>query len=367
MNTTCMETNGTILQKTKTTERVFFLDILRVIACFCVVMIHTSAEFVVKDFGTFNFWVGNVFDSLARIGVPLFVMISGTIFLDENYNFTNIKLFHHIKKIVVFFVFWSLCYSLFFNLFIPLIKHNNISIKSIIAGTVLGHYHLWFCFMIVGLYLIIPLLRLWVNKENIKQVRYFIILSFIFSMFLPSIIEYLSFLFPAFDSLNSIINNINIRYVGGFTVYFVLGWYLNNYEIEHKKIFVSLGLSGIAISIIGTALLSILTNEPHQAYDNLSVHIAFQAIMVYVLIKNKFTCNDKNNYPLKKIVSFISNNSFGVYAIHIVILDSTRILLTKIGIYSSIIFIPIAFIITTSLSILISFVIKKIPIIKNVV
>lgn len=72
-------------------NRIFYLDILRVIACLSVIMIHSSAEYVTNDIGSFNFWIGNLFDSLTRIGVPIFVMISGALMLDKNYQYETKK------------------------------------------------------------------------------------------------------------------------------------------------------------------------------------------------------------------------------------------------------------------------------------
>ena len=88
--------------------RIYYLDVLRVIACLAVVMIHSSAGFVVKNIGSVNFWIGNLFDSLSRIGVPIFIMIPGALMLDENYDFSFDKMFGHITKIVLFFVFCSI-------------------------------------------------------------------------------------------------------------------------------------------------------------------------------------------------------------------------------------------------------------------
>ena len=70
-------------------NRIVYLDVLRVIACFSVIMVHSCAQYFVKDIGSFNFWVGNIFDGLARIGVPLFIMISGALMLDKNYQFST--------------------------------------------------------------------------------------------------------------------------------------------------------------------------------------------------------------------------------------------------------------------------------------
>lgn len=68
-------------------ERNSRLDIIRIVAVLAVIMIYTSANFVTSfDVFSTEFIGGNIFDSLLRIGVPLFVTISGSLMLDENRN-----------------------------------------------------------------------------------------------------------------------------------------------------------------------------------------------------------------------------------------------------------------------------------------
>ncbi|MDD6466906.1 MAG: acyltransferase family protein [Erysipelotrichaceae bacterium] len=86
-------------------NRIYYLDVLRVIACLSVIMVHSSAPYVVKNIGSFNFLIGNIFNSITRIGVPLFVMISGALMLDKNYQFSIEKLMKHITRMFVFLVF----------------------------------------------------------------------------------------------------------------------------------------------------------------------------------------------------------------------------------------------------------------------
>lgn len=355
--------NGGVVQ----TKRSYYLDMIRTIACICVILLHSSAGFVVNNFGSFDFWIGNIFDSLTRMGVPLFVMVSGALFLDEKYAYTTKKLVSHILKIIYFFIFWSLCYSLFYNLVIPFLKHEAFSIKSLIASFVLGHFHLWFCFMIVGLYFIVPILRLWIKKENKTQIQYFLVLSFVFAMFIPSIIGYASILFPVFSSLNAIMDNLNLKYVGGFTAYFILGWYLNNFEIKHKKTLIVLGTIGILVSVFGTAILSIATNEAHQAYGNLSVHIAFQSMMLFVIVKDRYKDKSQENKKSYKAISFIAKYSLGIYAMHPVLLSVCSHLLNSIGICSSLLCIPITFTFAFVISLIASYVMSKIPLLRRMV
>lgn len=110
-------------------------------------MINSSATYVVKDIESFNFLVGNFFDSIVRSGVPIFVMISGALMLDENYKFTKEKLIKHINKMIVFF--WSVVYYLYFNVFKYVILNiGSIYVINDIIYLMKGHFNLWFAYFV---------------------------------------------------------------------------------------------------------------------------------------------------------------------------------------------------------------------------
>ncbi len=346
-------------------KRIYYLDILRVIACLAIIMIHTSSRFVIKDFGSSNFYVGNFFDSIARIGVPIFIMISGSLMLDKNYKYTNKKLINHISKMIRFLIFWSILYSVIYNIFIPIfIKHEPLDIVKFIESIIDGHFHLWFIYMIIGLYLIVPLLRLWVKDENKKYVEYFIVISVILSFIMPEIILIGSYYNTLFEHINIALSNINLKYVEGYTTYFILGWYLNNYNIKNKKLLYILGIISIIITFGSTAILSISKETAIQMYDNLTINVFFQSIMIFVIIKDKY----KNiEYTNKKIISNISKNSLGIYAIHPLIITIVNKILINVGLDIAIINIPICFILVFIISFIISYLASKIPLLKRVV
>lgn len=353
-----------IVRQTKN-QRIYYLDILRVVACLCVILTHASSQFVVEEIGSFNFWIGNIVDGLSRIAVPLFVMISGVLMLDKNYHYTTKKLIKHIVKMIMFFVFWSAIYSIVLNIIEPvIIQHKPIDIKKIIGSFIEGHYHLWFIYMIVGLYLILPLLRLWVKEENKKYVEYFIILSIIFTYIIPQIISIGSNYSDIFENINDIIQErLNIKYVGGYTTYFLLGWYIHNYDLKNKKSIYALGVIGTIITIVGTYVLSVSTGKAVQMYDNLSFNILFQSIMIFMLIKTKFQhTNNKEN----KFITIVSKNSLGIYAIHAAFVPIIYNLLIKAGLQIAIINISLVFIISFIIALLGSYIISKIPIIKRI-
>ncbi len=227
----------------KQNNRIFYLDVLRVIACLAVIIIHTSASYVTKDIGSINFWTGNIFDGLARIGVPLFVMISGALMLDKNYDFSNKKQIKHITKMILFFVFWSTIYCLVFKILEPLVKGQSLDLFDAAKALITGHRHLWFIYLIIGLYLIVPLLRLWVKDENKKYVEYFLLLSIVFTFIIPQIVKIGSYYYPIIQSgYDSTIDKMHLQYIGGYTAYFILGWYLNTYDFKDKKLIYWLGV-----------------------------------------------------------------------------------------------------------------------------
>lgn len=347
-------------------NRVFYLDVLRVIACLSVIMIHSSTKYVETEICTFNFWIGNLFDSFARVGVPIFVMISGALLLDKNYEFTTKKLINHITKLIIFFVCWSALYCIASKIIIPLfVTHEPLNLIEIIGSLIKGHYHLWFVYLIVGLYLIVPLLRLWVKDENKKYVEYFIILSVVFTFILPQIISIGSNYHTLFAYLDyAIEHNLQLNYVAGYTTYFILGWYIHNYEMKHDKLIYLLGSFGFIITVVGTYLLSATTGKAIQLYDNLSFHILCQSVAVFTFIKAKYihTVNKEN-----RLIRAVSDRSLGIYAIHAMIVSIMYNVLEKFNFDYAIVAIPLVFIVSFTTSYFISYVLSKIPLLKKIV
>ncbi len=348
-----------------TKSRIYYLEVLRVIACLSVIMIHTCTTFVEHDFNSSNFWIANILDGLARIAVPVFVMISGALLLDENYQYNTEKLIKHITRMILFFVFWSLIYCVIYKIIWPIFSggiHNEFI--KIIGTFIKGHYHLWYIYLLIGLYLILPLLRLWVKKDNKKYIEYFIILALIFTFLIPQIISIGSNYSNLFEHINEIIENINLKYVGGYTAYFLLGWYLNNFEIKRKNIVYYLGIISLIITIFGTYILSISLGKSVRMYGNLMLNIFFQALCIFVFIKDKI---EKNSFKESKVISLISKNSLGIYAMHVMIVKLTYEVLNSIKLDIALISIPITFVTAFIVSFIVTSIFRKLPVLKKVV
>ena len=134
--------------------RVAYLDMLRIAATVAIVMIHVAVRgWRSMDMHTAQWHALSFFSSISRWGTPIFVMISGALFLDERREVRLRRLFSkNILRILIAFVFWSAVYAVPFFL-------RDRSVFGLISNFLTGSYQLWFLYMIVGLYLITPLLR----------------------------------------------------------------------------------------------------------------------------------------------------------------------------------------------------------------
>ena len=72
------------------------LDVVRVIACLAVILLHLSATIVMdRDLlGTVGWHIANVIDAATRWCVPVFVMLSGALLLDPQKHTSQIGRAH---------------------------------------------------------------------------------------------------------------------------------------------------------------------------------------------------------------------------------------------------------------------------------
>ena len=150
-------------------KRIYAFDMIRIYACLAVVMIHVSAIYVKMDGQSTAFLVGNVFDSISRCGVPLFLMLSGSLMLNEHKKRTIKQMVSTSIEMSGILLLWSTIYAIMYNI---VLKNTKITLIQFIKTILLGHYHMWYLYVMIGIYLITPILRLFVKKENKTTIAY---------------------------------------------------------------------------------------------------------------------------------------------------------------------------------------------------
>ncbi len=336
-------------------SRSLSLDCTRIVAVLAVIMIHTAMGFVKFDSSSSSYMWGNIFDSLARVGVPLFVMVSGALMLDEEKKISFEKVFSkYILNVAVLFICWSLIYMIP-TLAKAIIENKTITFHYIVKQLVSGGFHMWYLIMTIGLYLIIPVLKLFVKKENSNKIAYIILISVLFA-FLPVLLTCLSDLNSFFGDICGQLGRLKYEFIGVFPTYFITGWYVNHVGIKYKKIIYSLSL----ISVVSIIILVQITGNYADAYSNSNILVYLYSLGIFTFIKD--ICKNKVS-PI--IVNTLSNLTFGAYIVHIIVLQVVTLFFGNSQITP--LTILIRFSLVTSISFAGSYIMSKIPGLRKLV
>ena len=305
-----------MLAKNPAPRRVIYFDVLRIVAIFVVVAVHLSAmHWADVDVNSRAWFAFNLYCTAGKWSVPIFVMISGALFLGRDVSISSI-LKKNVARIATVFLFWSGCYALIDLVF----RHAPLSV--VLSQFITGHYHLWFLYMIVGLYLLIPLLRPIAQSETLM--RYFLLLALIFTFLLPQLVLYFSFISPQLSVVIKTVSMYTYCYFPlGFTVYFVGGYYLSRREFSRREeiILYCIGVAGLLFSIFAPVIHAKAQGAPSGIFYNYnSINVLFTSVPIFVFAKQHL------NFPhigerAYAILRKLSKYSFGVYLVHPMVIE----------------------------------------------
>ncbi len=297
-------------------SRLIYLDLLRVVSVVSMVMLHISGIGMREPVGSYDWHICNIYDGITHFCVPVFVMISGAFLLDPAREYPIKKLYKvKILRIFTAFLFWSFFYAV-----ITAFRSDGSFFTVFIKELLKGKFHLWFMFMIAGLYMLTPLLRKF--TEDKKMTEYFLILCGVF-MFGLSNITLLS-PWKNVDEIASYINEkFNMDFVFGYTFYYVAGFYFRQYSLP-RKLKTALHILG-PLSAVAVPLFTYLYSAPTG--KNVFIFYAFQSpcmgllsVWLFVLFKDLFESKNSGEKSVR-VVSFLSKYSFGVYLVHAAFID----------------------------------------------
>lgn len=350
-------------QKIDQDKRLLWADLLRAVSMAGIVLLHTSSCYWTDYFVFSDKWTSMaLYDSVVRWALPIFVMISGMLFLGYKSS-VGIKVLYskYILRIALAFIVWSSFYT-FISYAPALFRGESILATSVLKSFLGGYYHLWFLYMIAGLYMLVPFLRKIAAERSLCL--YFVILNFIFGLLLPFVlnlasIKYVSLLDKTFFYFNL-----------GFSGYFLWGYYLDKYSDEWNdslvNVFYAFGILCVVGTFLGTFLLSRYIGAAQNNFLNsLSPLHFFTATAVFLAFKRM------NQDILKKhakLITGLSSLSFGIYLIHPFFI----LIFKKLSLYSEItdnffISIPICLVLIFIISSLSVFLIRKIKIVSKFV
>ena len=297
--------------------RYFGIDLIRVIACFLVMQVHACELFYIDPNLAFargeNNIIPGIVNSFSRPCVPLFIMISGYLLLPIK---TDYKTF--LKKRFTRISFPFIAFCAFYDIYYFIVgdidgktMFKNFGKIFINYGTEIGH--LWYMYMIMGVYLFIPIITPWVKSAKKEHFFYYLILWLISSFNTYIHLHFKEIWGEAYWNKNTIFQG----FFGDFG-YAVLGCFIKMHLKEYNFYILDiiLYLIGTGISMFGylySRKTATKLDEIEVAWKFDSFNVIIATFGVFMLLR-KVECKNKT---ISKIFNDIALKSYGMYLIHI--------------------------------------------------
>ncbi len=228
------------------------VDLIRAVAVVLVILLHAAIEptpntDIMSAQGMQLWWTSNIYNSISRTAVPLFVMLTGALLLQPNKVDEPLRVFFKKRwnRIGMPVLFWG---AMFF-VWDFTVKGQALTVVSILQGVLAGPYiHFWYVYILVGLYLVTPFLRVIVAHADWRIIRYFLILWFVGTA-LISILTLSAAISPQAHWFRG-----SVFIFTGLVGYFILGAYVNRFKFRKSLLYLGLVL-GSVWTIVGTYIL----------------------------------------------------------------------------------------------------------------
>jgi surface polysaccharide O-acyltransferase-like enzyme len=355
-------------------KRIFYLDQLRALAILAIVICHVALIWQSAEPGSFNKLVSFLFNFLGRYGVPIFLMLTGVLLLNKNYTIDGF-LKRRFPRIIYPFIFWLIICVLFiivtqksYPYFDSIYTGVYFSLKTLIVNR-------WYVWMLIGVYLFMPIINYFVKGEGLKGVKYYLILWIISSLFFCMTIYF-----------DISVYYLDLSFFVGPIGYILLGYYLHNKKFNYSpKILMFSGL----LLFFGAYLLkvflmheSILPITSFKYYIflvrsplEIDIFTMLQVTGLFLFIKY-FNINNVKNLTSKiaqflekgiigKLTMSLSKASYGIYLNHMIIIGLIKLLELNLLRHGALKWIPFLTIIVLFISWGIILLMNKIPILNK--
>ncbi len=346
-------------EKVKSTvRRDVAIDLIKTIAILGVIVIHTYRDVNSYPVDSAIWLIGNFFASIARASVPLFLMCSGVLFLNEEKEISIKRLYsRNMLRILASLFFWASLYKVIHLILEQSLTWDNfvISMKEVLLFN--HETHFYFLHIILLVYALVPILRAFVNNARKTVLEYSIIAWFVLGILLPAIGGKWPF---------NLVGGIPAQWPMNLTYcsigYFILGKYLRKYPLKLHFSIISAVL-GFVYTYGATIYSTIKQGSFSEKFINgNSVGVCFLAIGIFgICCRLEGKIGDR----LKAFLELISRASFCIYLVHPFAMYCFYGLGINVLILPAIASIPLLCILVLAVSVAIYLVLSCTPIVKK--
>lgn len=338
-------------------SHVVWLDVVRFVAMFTVVCCHCTDPFNFypgeppANISTIKFW-GAVYGAFLRPCVPLFVMITGALLLPVRSEASSFYK-KRISRVLWPFLLWSVIYNLFPwitgilglkpDIILDFFPYSGEEATRQSLGVSLDYIahiplnfslldvHMWYIYLLIGLYLYLPIFSAWVEKASEKAKLWFLVVWAVTTL-LPYYYQFVSPYLWGSCSWNSF---GMLYYFAGFNGYLLLGHYLRNHDWPLNKILtvgIPMFLAGYAVTFCGFRYITSLpefTDEMLELFFTYcSLNVVMMTIPIFLLAKKVKVRSDK----MQSLLANLTVCGFGIYMIHYFFTGPSVLLMRTLGI-----------------------------------
>ena len=250
-----------------------------------------------------------VYEGLTSWAIPAFFMLWGMTALEEGRGGMGPSLVSLALPAFCALVFWGAVYAVAAHLLGGgALSWGGVWSALVSAAKGNTYFHLWPLYPLIGLYLVHPVLQRFVSSVGRGEVRYFLLLCFLFANLLPL----WSAFFP--DSvLAGLLERLEVHLVLGWAGCYVGGWYLRHYTIGRVTEFALyiLGVLGLVLSLAGNALLG---GGQELWRQSTAPNVVLAAAAFCTLFRYVLGISEERSR--RGAVSALGGYAFGIYLIH---------------------------------------------------
>lgn len=290
-----------------------WIDGLRLVTCLAVVMLHVAGTLLGRSpvQQAPAWWAGSVWMALSAWCVPVFVMVSGAVNLGRAGTGDAAAFYRRRRPFFLRLAFWTVFYWAVTYWTLHAWTTGEFTVADAAYGLYRGipYYHLWFLYMLAGLYMITPMLGPYladrVRRLRLRAIAGIIVLAFVVTLlrdvFFPQVVHSVVTLFLP------------------FTAYYLLGYERVRRPLRDEGVGGPLCLFGVAAAGLcvaghGPAVAGIPTGWLYGAF---SPFVAAMAVSVFVLARRLGAAVDRSLHGARgAFTGSLAALAFAIYVLH---------------------------------------------------